>query len=85
MDKYIYSIIRYKKQVGSSNNLRKAKDNARAVGADFVVEFEMDLTLDLQDVHITRVFWYNPRIGMFQTYSYDEYLRLHNAAWFHRF
>lgn len=61
----LYSILKDGYVINILSNERTAKDYARKFGALVIIEFEALVYLDVQDLHVTAVVYYNSLCGRF--------------------
>lgn len=74
-----YSIVKNERCLEICSSLRGAKDKAHAVAADYIVEFEQDLTLGLQKLQISRVFVRNRACGIYDTWKASVFWKARKA------
>lgn len=71
--KHLYSIVKNHEQVELTTSLRTAKEAARKVHAELVIEFDPIVTVEKQCVVPIRVYVYCQNIGIFETYTTEAF------------
>lgn len=71
--KHLYSIVKDHEQVELTTSLRTAKEAARKVHAELVIEFDPIVTVEKQSVVPIRVYVYCQNIGIFETYTTEAF------------
>lgn len=61
----LYSILKDGYVINTLSNERTAKDYAKKFGAFVIIEFEALVYLDVQDLHVTAVIYYDYSCGRF--------------------
>lgn len=76
----MFAVIKNQKQVAISDSLRVAKDKARNIEAEFVVEFSLDLMAKEEKIKYQTVYIFASHFKIYWKYDIDEYLRLANKG-----
>lgn len=77
----MFAVIKNQKQVAISDSLRVAKDKARNIEAEFVVEFSLDLMAKEEKIKYQTVYIFAPHLKVYWKYSYEEYLKLSDRGY----
>ena len=77
----MFAVIKNQKQVAISDNLRVAKDKARNIEAEFVVEFSLDLMAKDDKVRYQTVYIFASHLKVYWKYSFEEYLSLSDRGY----
>lgn len=71
----VYAIFNHGGLLHERTNLRLAKDEAKRLSADYIIEYDVLVTLHVQKITILNYYLYASRIGRFITYKPDEFER----------
>lgn len=69
----VYAICDQSGLVCERTNLRLAKDKAKSLGCDYIIEYDVFVNFNVQKITILNYYLYAARIGRFLTYTPEEF------------